>query len=37
MVQAAVDTAVHEMRQRLGREPSIAVLADGPYGVPSIQ
>lgn len=34
LVNAAVDRAVKELRDRLGREPDAAVLKDGPYAVP---
>jgi hypothetical protein len=35
-VTAAVERAVQESRQRLGREPRIAYLADGPHCVPRL-
>jgi nickel-dependent lactate racemase len=36
LVNAAVGSAVKSLRIRLGREPEIAVLKDGPYAVPLI-
>ncbi|TKJ29029.1 hypothetical protein CEE39_09560 [bacterium (candidate division B38) B3_B38] len=34
LVEQSVDYAIKELRGILGREPSIAFLADGPYGIP---
>jgi len=34
LVEEAIKWAVEELRRRLGREPQIAVLPDGPYGIP---
>ena len=34
LVEQTVDYAIKELRGILGREPSIAFLADGPYGIP---
>jgi len=34
LVEYSIDYAIHELRHILGKEPSIAFLADGPYGIP---
>jgi nickel-dependent lactate racemase len=34
LVEYSVDHAIQELRHILGKEPSIAFLADGPYGIP---
>ena len=34
LVETALDKAVTQLQERLGRQPAIAVLPDGPYGIP---
>jgi hypothetical protein len=34
LLQGSIDTAVRKLTEHLGRSPSIAVLPDGPYGIP---
>ncbi|MFC2166076.1 hypothetical protein ACFLT2_13905, partial [Acidobacteriota bacterium] len=34
LVESSMEWAVKELRNRLGRDPQIAVLPDGPYGIP---
>ncbi len=34
LLQGSIDTAVRKLTARLGHPPSIAVLPDGPYGIP---
>lgn len=37
LVEGALDWAIKRLRMRLGRDPDIAVLPDGPYGIPFLQ
>lgn len=37
LVEGALDWAVKRLRMRLGRDPDIAVLPDGPYGIPFLE
>jgi hypothetical protein len=34
LLQGSVDLAVRRLEERLGRRPTVAVLPDGPYGIP---
>jgi hypothetical protein len=36
MVQRAASAAIREQTEKLAHEPRVAVLADGPFGVPAL-
>jgi nickel-dependent lactate racemase len=37
LVACSVDWAIEHLRKQLGREPLIAILPDGPYGIPFLE
>jgi nickel-dependent lactate racemase len=37
LVAGAMDGAMHKLRTKLGREPQVAILPDGPYGIPYLE